>query len=155
MITFTYDYVGDDLFFTPIVYALDGEKTLADLDVVPRWDDPLWDDVETADITVPAAYPTATGLHFQLGEAIGDDDHYAIRTVTLTGRDVWCPGEDGEVTPTALTLTLEGGGERAVALRYAAGVPPAARGVFIRSNDPVEPRLFLHWPRLGYRLRLR
>ena len=155
MITFTYDYVGDDLFFTPIVYALDGEKTLADLDVVPRWDDPLWDDVETADITVPAAYPTATGLHFQLGEAIGDDDHYAIRTVTLTGRDVWCPGEDGEVTPTALTLTLEGGGERAVALRYAAGVPSAARGVFIRSNDPVEPRLFLHWPRLGYRLRLR
>lgn len=150
MITFTYDYVGDDLFFTPTVYALDGEKTLADLDVEPRWDN-----VETADITVPAAYPTATGLHFQLGEAIGDDDHYAIRTVTLTGRDVWCPGEDGEVTPTALTLTLEGGGERAVALRYAAGVPPAARGVHIRSNDPAEPTRFLPWPRLGYRLRLR
>ncbi len=150
MVTFTYGYVGDDLFFTPIVYAVNGEKTLADLDVAPRWDD-----VETADITVPAAYPTATGLCFQLGEAIGDDDHYAIRTVTLTGRDVWCPGEAGEVAPTPFTLTLGGGGERAVALRYAADFPPAARGVYIRSNDPAEPTRFLPWPRPGYRLRLR
>ena len=150
MVTFTYDYVGDDLFFTPIVYAVNGEKTLVDFDVDPRWDD-----VETADITVPAAYPAATGLHFQLGEAIGDDDHYAIRTVTLTGRDVWCPGEAGEVAPTTFTLTLGGGGERAATLRYAAGIPPAVRGVYIRSNDPAEPMRFLPWPRLGYRLRLR
>ena len=150
-ITFTYTYNGDNLFFTPIVYALDGEKTLADLDV-----EPWWDNVETADIELDVPYPTATALQFSpMVDFDGKIELYTVNSVTLYGHDVWTSATLDEANPIDLAPTVETNDTWTRTFSFGPAIPSAERAIFIRSNDPVEPRLFLHWPHVGYRLRLR
>ena len=149
-ITFTYTYNGDNPFFTPSVQVMNRETKLVDTFV-----DPWWDNVETADIELDVPYPTATALQFSpMVDFDGKIELYTVNSVTLYGHDVWTSATLDEANPID-PLTVEDGGTKTVHLSFVHTVPSAARGVFIRSNDPVEPRLFLHWPRLGYRLRLR
>ena len=150
-ITFTYTYNGDNLFFTPIVYALDGEKTLADLDVEPRWDN-----VETADIELDVPYPTATALQFSpMVDFDGKIELYTVNSVTLYGHDVWTSATLDEANPIDLAPTVETNDTWTRTFSFGSAIPSAERAIFIRSNDPVEPRLLLPWPHVGYRLRLR
>lgn len=149
-ISLTYDYAGEDPFFMPGILLMNGETQLDKFDV-DTWES----GIGTGSIDLLKTYPNATALRFQLGEDVFDKtDSYTVRSVTLSGRNVWSPATTKEGSPID-PLTVEGGGTQTVHLSFVHTVPSAARGVFIRSNDPVEPRLFLHWPRLGYRLRLR
>lgn len=143
-ISIAYTHEGEEDFFLPTVYLMDGETQLANPDIE------AWNDTEPAEITLKDEdYPTATALRF-----LTDSDPYTVHTVTLSGQNVWISATAEEASPID-PLTVEDGGTKTVHLSFVHTVPSAARGVFIRSNDPVEPRLFLHWPRLGYRLRLR
>ena len=150
-ITFTYTYNGDNPFFTPSVQVMNRETKLVDTFVDSRWDN-----VETADIELDVPYPTATALQFSpMVDFDGKIELYTVNSVTLYGHDVWTSATLDEANPIDLAPTVETNDTWTRTFSFGPTVPSAARGVFIRSNDPVEPRLFLHWPRLGYRLRLR
>ena len=151
-VTFTYDYTGDDGFFTPGVLLMNGTLLSVAADVVVRSEA---GSVKTADFTLSMDYPYATDLCFQpTMNAFDEIEPYAVLSVTLSGRNVWTPATADEVSPIGLA-TVPGGGAWAGRLTFDPALPLAERAVFIRSNDPVEPRCFLPWPRHGYRLRLR
>ena len=152
-ITFTYTYNGDNLFFTPSVQVMNRETKLVDTFVDSRWDNV---DVETADIELDVPYPTATALQFSpMVDFDGKIELYTVNSVTLYGHDVWTSATLDEATPIDLAPTVKTNDTWTRTFSFGPAIPSAERAIFIRSNDPVEPRLFLHWPRLGYRLRLR
>ena len=124
--------------------------------LVDTFVDPRWDNVETADIELDVPYPTATALQFSpMVDFDGKIELYTVNSVTLYGHDVWTSATLDEANPIDLAPTVETNDTWTRTFSFGPAIPSAERAIFIRSNDPVEPRLFLHWPRLGYRLRLR